>query len=100
MASSTAVIEDYNDILKAYDPSKNRTNNILYKFEKVKIISIRAEQIQRGAKPYIDIDTSQPVNVREVAKAELRANKIPFMISRKLPDGKVEYWRLDDMIIL
>lgn len=94
------VIEDFNDVLKMYDPSRNKTNNILSKYEKVKIIGIRAEQIQRGAKPYIDIDETKPFDAREIAKKELVARKIPFMISRKLPDGKIEYWRLDDLMIL
>jgi DNA-directed RNA polymerase I, II, and III subunit RPABC2 len=94
------VIEDFNDILKTYDPSKNKTNNILSKYEKVKIIGIRAEQVQRGAPPYIDIDLNKPFDARDLAKKELAARKIPFMISRKLPDGKTEYWRLDDLMIL
>jgi DNA-directed RNA polymerase I, II, and III subunit RPABC2 len=72
----------------------------LSKYEKVKIIGIRAEQIQRGATPYIDIDPNKPFDARDIAKKELVARKIPFMISRKLPDGKTEYWRLDDLMIL
>lgn len=96
----STIIEDFNDILKNYDPSRNRTNNILSKYEKVKIIGIRAEQLQRGASPYIAIDESKPFDARQIAKMELHAHKIPFMISRKMPDGRVEYWRLDDMIIL
>jgi DNA-directed RNA polymerase subunit K/omega len=94
------VIEDYNDIVKSYDPSVNKTSNILTKYEKVKIIGIRAEQLQRGGVPYIDIDEGKPFDARAIAKQELMSNKIPFMISRKLPDGKIEYWRLDDMLIL
>lgn len=98
---ASIVIEDFNDVLKNYDPSKNKTNNILSKYEKVKIIGIRAEQLQRGATPYVIIDiTTKPFDAREVAKQELYAHKIPFMISRKMPDGRIEYWRLDDMVIL
>lgn len=97
---ASVVIEDFNDILKNYDPSKNKTNNILSKYEKVKIIGIRAEQLQRGAAPYVPIDTSRPFDAREIAKQELYAHKIPFMISRKMPDARIEYWRLDDMVIL
>ena len=96
---NTMIIEDCNDILKTYDPSKNRTNNILSKYEKVKIIGLRAEQIQRGSSPYVTVDTSKPFDARVIAKAELDARKVPFMILRKLPDGRVEHWRLDDMMI-
>lgn len=94
------IIEDYSDIIQNYDPNNNRTNNILSKYEKVKIIGLRAEQLQRGAEPFIQIDIRKPFNPLNIAKKELEEGKIPFMISRKLPDGKIEYWRLDDMIIL
>ena len=95
--AASQVVEDMNDILKSYDPSKNKTSNILTKYEKVKIIGIRAEQIQRGAAAYVPIE--EPFDARAIAKQELKEGKIPFMISRMLPNGVVEYWRLDDMLI-
>lgn len=93
-------MEDFNDIMRKYDPTKNRTKNILSKYERVKIIGLRSEQLQRGADPYVEFDASKDFNPREVATEELRQRKIPFMIKRQLPDGSFEYWRLDDMIIL
>jgi DNA-directed RNA polymerase I, II, and III subunit RPABC2 len=93
-------MEDFNDIMRKYDPTKNRTKNILSKYERVKIIGLRSEQLQRGADPYVEFDASKDFNPREVAIEELRQRKIPFMIKRQLPDGSFEYWRLDDMIIL
>ncbi len=92
-------MEDYNDILSSYDPRKNTTKNILSKFEKVKILGIRAEQLQRGAMPNVDFDEAQ-FDAVEVAKKELKERKLPFMICRTLPNGQKEYWRLDDMIIM
>jgi DNA-directed RNA polymerase subunit K/omega len=91
-------IEDFNDIMKNYDPNKNKTKNILSKYEKVKMIGIRAEQLQRGAEPNIKLDPNVPFNPREIAHEELHQRKLPMMICRKLPDGTKEYWRLDDMI--
>lgn len=92
------VIQDYSDIMKAYDPAKNTTKNILTKYEKVKILGIRCEQLQRGNEPLIKWD--KEFSPREIALEELRQRKIPFMIRRKLPDGAFEYYRLDDLIIL
>jgi DNA-directed RNA polymerase I, II, and III subunit RPABC2 len=92
------MIEDFNDIMITYDASKNVTRNILSKYEKVKILGLRAEQLQRGAQPYIDV--IQPFNPLEVAKQELYERKIPFMVCRKLSNGVKEYWRLDDLIII
>lgn len=92
------VAQDYADVMRSYDPSKNRTRNILSKYEKVKILGIRAEQLQRGAEPLIAWD--RDFDPREIAIEELKQRKTPFMICRKLPDGTREYYRLEDMIIL
>lgn len=98
--ANKVVQEDFNDIMKNYDPSKNKTKNILTKYERVKIIGLRSEQLQRGADPYVEIDNKKEFNPREIAIEELKQNKLPFMIRRPLPDGSFEHWRLDDMILL
>jgi len=91
-------MEDFNDIMSRYDPTKNTTRNILTKYEKAKIISNRAEQIQRNAPIYVDVDRKKMSPI-DIAIKELDERKLPFMIQRKLPNGLVEYFRLDDMII-
>lgn len=91
-------MEDFNDIMARYDPTKNTTRNILTKYEKAKIISNRAEQIQRNAPIYVDVDRKKMSPI-DIAIKELDERKLPFMIQRKLPNGLVEYFRLDDMII-
>jgi DNA-directed RNA polymerase I, II, and III subunit RPABC2 len=98
--SKQVVVEDFDDVMRKYDPSQNKTRNILSKFEKVKLIGLRSEQLQRGAQPYVDVDTSSSFNPKNIALQELHEKKLPFMIKRQLPDGSTEYWRLDDMIIL
>lgn len=98
--SRMEVVEDFNDIMRKYDPATNQTKNILSKYERVKIIGLRSEQLQRGADPYVELDQTKEFNPRNVAYEELRQRKLPFMLKRTLPDGTVEYWRLDDMIIL
>lgn len=97
----TSVLSDYNDIMSKYDPENNKTKNILTKYEQVKIIGLRAEQLQRGSPPAIKfkVDEDNPFDPRAIAHEELKQRKIPFMICRKLSDGSLEYWRLDDMII-
>jgi len=91
------VIEDYKDIIASYNPSKNITKNILSKYEKTKLIGLRMEQLARNAEPYVKFDGE--FDPSKIAEKELIERKLPFMISRKLPNGKVEYWRLDDMLI-
>lgn len=89
---------DYADIMSAYDPKKNRTKNILSKYEKVKILGVRTEQLQRGAEPLIKWEGE--FDPRKIAREELHQRKTPLMVRRRIPDGSVEYFRLEDMIIL
>lgn len=97
--STLTMNQDYTEIMKSYDPTKNKTKNILTKFEKVKILGCRAEQLQRGAPAFVDIDPGVDFDARKIAHEELKQGKLPMMICRKLPNGVKEYWRLEDMII-
>jgi len=36
----------------------------------------------------------------DIAKLELEQRRLPFIIKRPMPDGKFEYWRLSDLMIL
>ena len=78
--------------------SKHCTYPFLTNYERTKIISYRASQISNGAKPYIVV----PEGVTEsyiIAKMELEAKKLPFVIKRPLPDGSFEVWRLTDLVV-
>lgn len=92
-------IIDYNDIINDYHPKKNTSKNFLNKYERVKLIGIRAEQLQRGAIPMVDFD-AENFNAIEISKRELEQRKMPFMIKRTLPDNTFEYWRLKDMVYI
>lgn len=91
------IIEDYNDIIKQYDPKNNVTRNVLTRYEKAKIIGMRLEQLARGAPVYVDVPDKS--DLRTIVLMELEQRKIPFMIARTLPNGKKEYWRIDDVIV-
>ena len=93
-------MDDYTEIISNYDPTKNKTKNILTKYECVKLIGLRAQQLESSAEPLIEIKPGQKFDSREIAKQELRERKLPFFIRRTLPNGSKEVWRLDDMIII
>jgi len=40
------------------------------------------------------------VDTLEIARLELKERRLPFIISRIMPDGTFEFWRLSDMMIL
>ena len=66
------------------------------KYEKARIVGARAEQLDRGAIPMVKVDP-EVINGRIIAEMELQQKKIPFILARPLPNGKVEYWRIEDL---
>jgi len=91
--SLTKIIRDNkNNIID----SNHKTQPFLTKYEKTKILGQRTNQINIGATPYIDV----PNNIIDgylIAQLELKAKKIPIIIRRPLPNGKSEYWKLEDL---
>lgn len=70
----------------------------LTKFERTRVIAERAEQLNRGATPYIDMTETPLLDSYLIAKLELEAKKLPFLIRRILPNGQSEYWRLSELL--
>ena len=68
-------------------------------YEKTKVIGLRANQLSQGAKPYIAVP-EHVTDVREIARMELEQKRLPFLVKRPLPNGKYEYWRIADLMIL
>ena len=80
---------------KICDPM-HTTVPFLTKYEKARIIGARAEQLDRGSVPMIKLDP-EIINGRVIAEMELEQKKIPFVLARPLPNGKTEYWRVEDL---
>ena len=74
----------------------HKTYPILTKYEKTKIIGLRVSQLNKGAKPYVEL-TRSIIDNALVAEKELREKKIPFIIMRPIPNGTAEYWNLFDL---
>ena len=72
---------------------------ILTKYEKARILGIRSSQLNDGAEPYIKI-SSNIIDSHVIAERELKEKALPFIISRPLSNGNIEYWRLKDLEIL
>jgi DNA-directed RNA polymerase subunit K/omega len=58
------------------------------KYEKVRIIGERAQQISAGAP--INVDYDGLTNAIDIATKEYNELKIPFIIQRKFPNGEVK----------
>ena len=80
------------------DPN-HRSPPFLTVYERTKIIGFRANQLSKGARPYIVVP-EHVTSVAEIARLELAARRLPFIVRRPMPDGSHEYWRLSDLLIL
>jgi DNA-directed RNA polymerase subunit K len=61
----------------------------LTRYEKARVISARALQLELGAFPLIDV-TALPKDPIEIAKEELKKGVLPFTLIRSLPNGEKE----------
>ena len=80
------------------DP-KHRSVPFLTQFEKTKILGFRTNQLSQGARPYIAVP-EHITDIREIARMELEARRLPIILKRPMPDGTFEKWRLSDLLIL
>ena len=95
MALSKVVRNSKGDII---DPM-HTTLPIITKYEKARLIGSRAEQINRGAPPFVQVEP-HVIDGRLIAMMEYEEKKIPYIFARPLPSGKVEYWKFEDLELL
>ena len=90
------VIRDNNGTV--IDPL-HKTLPFITKYEKSRILGERATQLNAGAKTMIEVEPDM-IDGYIIALKEFEQKKIPFIIKRPLPNGAVEYWKLEDLEIL
>ena len=104
-----SLINNYDEIYNLAKVQRNKENiiidnlhktiPILTKYEKTKILGLRAKQLNNGAVPYVKL-SSNVIDGYLIALKELEQKKIPFIIRRPLPSGASEYWHLQDLEII
>lgn len=92
----TKVTKDVDGII---NDDYHKTLPFLTKFEKSKVLGIRAKQIDEGAQPFVKI-TPNVITGYTIATMELMQKKIPFIIRRPIPNGSSEYWKVSDLEII
>ena len=100
---------NYNDILamcKIVRDAKgiitddlHKTIHWLTKYERARVLGLRAKQLNNGADAFIEIPPGM-INGDKIALEELNQKKVPFIIRRPIPNGGTEYWRLEDLELL
>jgi predicted NAD-dependent protein-ADP-ribosyltransferase YbiA (DUF1768 family)/DNA-directed RNA polymerase subunit K/omega len=92
-------VHDYDSFQSKYDPSNNKSVNVLTIYEKTNVIGIRMEQLAMGGQSYLEPSILRCLNnVKDIAMKEFEQRKIPFIICRKFSDNIKEYWKLNDLI--
>ena len=88
--SMCRVIRDSNGIII---DDLHKTLPYLTKYERARILGVRAKQINTGATPFIKLN-EEIIDGYVIAEMELKEKKIPFIIKRPMPNGGSEYWFL------
>ena len=76
--------------------ANHKTNPILSKYEKTKILGQRTKQLNTGCVPYIVVP-SDIIDNYLIAQMELKAKVIPVIIRRPVSNNHSEYWKLQDL---
>ena len=71
------------------------TSPYITKYEKTKIIGIRAQMLANGSKPLVRIP-NDITSCIDIAEIEFNEKKIPLIIRRHITNDKYEDWRLED----
>lgn len=71
---------------------------ILFKYEKVRLLSTRAKQLAHGAKPMLK--NTEGLSSKEIALLELKNKIIPLIIERPIPNSGIERWKLSELEIV
>lgn len=77
---------------------KKKSLNILSKYERTKLLGIRARLIEQGADIYTSITGLKNISPLDIARKELKERVIPLKIQRKLPNGLIELWDVEKLI--
>lgn len=90
----TLNIKSYEDIMS--NKIEKKTVPFLNKYEKARLLGVRRQQLANGAQP--KINTQFFTNINDIVDEELKQRKIPLIIQRKLPDGYIEEWKIEEFL--
>lgn len=82
--------------LKRYRSSEKPQYSYMTKFEIAGMIGTRSEQISMDPSCPPVVELNDETESLEIAKKELTSFKIPNVLCRKFPNGKSEYWIIDE----
>jgi len=73
------------------------------RYEFTTLLATRAQQLAEGAMPMASLDglkTSDPLFVWNLARREIEQRKLPFLVKRRLPSGRSEFWSAQELEVM
>ena len=77
------------------DTQEKISTKRMTKYEFVRLIGTRVQQLTKDAKPMIK--NTQGLTNHEIAELEIKHNVIPIKIKRYLPNGSCEIWKVSEL---
>ena len=104
MIASTVIkkqhrIGDTHSIPNLIEDSDHSSYPFLTKYERARVLGLRISQLNEGARPFVSL-RHKIIDNHIIAEKELQEKKLPFIVMRPMPNGKKEYWRLEDLEII
>jgi DNA-directed RNA polymerase subunit K/omega len=100
----TTTILDTRDAIQANLASERRSRPFLSKYEFNQIIGLRTTQLSKGAPPLVELEPDFRIKTnmefRAVALREIMEGRLPYIVERRMPDGKHEYWKLNELSLV
>jgi DNA-directed RNA polymerase I, II, and III subunit RPABC2 len=73
----------------------------LTKYEFNQIIGLRTTHLSKGAPILLELTEDYKIksnmDLREIALKELLEGKLPYIVKRRMPNGKYEQWKLAEL---
>jgi len=93
--------DNFNNFNNIYDKTQskhlgNKSKLFITKYEKTKIIGMRAQQLAGGCPALVTVPKSLS-NVIDIALLEYKQQKLPFILERKMPNNSSEYYKISDL---
>lgn len=79
-----------------FDNKGRMTVPILTRFEKAKLIAVRAQKLAEGERPNIKVPEGM-IDLTAIAEQEMRENKFPIKLVRPIPKKTPEIWEYSEL---
>jgi DNA-directed RNA polymerase I, II, and III subunit RPABC2 len=88
------------DTMAAVNEAK-RSRPFLTKYEFNQIIGLRTTHLSKGAPPLVALpegfQIKSNMDLRNIALREIMESQLPYIVKRRMPNGKYEYWKLAEL---